>query len=181
MMEEWSGSIEEAFSGASLVEDPKCLEKVVAAQFPAPMEVDIKFSQKTVEDCTTLVREYRKHKSVASCHQAQSTISENEKVEVTTAKANEPPEIDLRNLFYEVKKFSVRGYSSSEREKRKAQLAVSLGAKPAKRKFVNYKELKVQRQMERAQEEEMRKTLNRKIAKSKAKKKGRKSKKSRHK
>jgi len=53
--------------------------------------------------------------------------------------------VSLKRAYFDVKKFAISGMEGTEKEEAKVRLAVSLGAKPKKKKNVNYKELKKER------------------------------------
>ncbi|CAF5032100.1 unnamed protein product, partial [Rotaria magnacalcarata] len=50
-------------------------------------------------------------------------------------------EFDLEKARFDVHKFGIKGFEKSKYEDARVALAVSLGAKPPKRKFINYREL----------------------------------------
>jgi len=53
--------------------------------------------------------------------------------------------VSLDKAYFEVKKFAISGMEGAAKEDANVRLAVSLGAKPKKKKYVNYKELKQER------------------------------------
>uniref|UniRef100_A0A6M2DD17 Uncharacterized protein n=1 Tax=Xenopsylla cheopis TaxID=163159 RepID=A0A6M2DD17_XENCH len=53
----------------------------------------------------------------------------------------ERKEIDMKRARFEIMKFGISGFDSKKKEEAKVQLAIKLGAKPAKNKYKNYKEL----------------------------------------
>lgn len=66
-------------------------------------------------------------------------------------------ELEMKRIRYEVMKFGMSGFEKAKANEAKVALAISLGAKPLKRKGVNYKVLKIQRQKEKeAQKSEQR-------------------------
>ncbi|KPI95428.1 Uncharacterized protein C1orf131 [Papilio xuthus] len=61
-------------------------------------------------------------------------------------------EIDLKKIRHEVVKFGMSGFDGTKKEEAKIALAVSLGAKPPKRKYINYKELMQKRKQEKVEQ-----------------------------
>lgn len=57
-------------------------------------------------------------------------------------------EFDMKKTRFEIYKFSKSNLNFSSRQKSNVDLAIQLGAKPPKNKAKNYKELKVDKQME---------------------------------
>lgn len=58
----------------------------------------------------------------------------------------------MKKARYEVMKFGLTGFDAAKREETKQALAISLGAKPRKKKGINYKELKEARQKQKEEE-----------------------------
>lgn len=54
-------------------------------------------------------------------------------------------EREMKRIRYEVMKFGMSGFEKLKAEEAKVDLAISLGAKPPKKKGINYKELKEKR------------------------------------
>ncbi|KAL4714625.1 hypothetical protein ACJJTC_019688 [Scirpophaga incertulas] len=58
-------------------------------------------------------------------------------------------DVDLKKIRHEVVKFGMSGFDTTKKEEAKIALAVSLGAKPPKREYINYKELMAKRKQEK--------------------------------
>ncbi|CAG7835625.1 unnamed protein product, partial [Allacma fusca] len=92
-------------------------------------------------------------------------------------KANDPAsqeasvEIDLKKARFEVMKFGMNSMKSSEKYDAETALAVSLGAKPGKKEYINYKELLVVRKGELEKQREQEEMLNKTKPKPKKTKK----------
>ncbi|CAF3843435.1 unnamed protein product, partial [Rotaria sordida] len=67
---------------------------------------------------------------------------------------NENVEFDLEKARFDVHKFGIKGFEKSKYEDARVALAVGLGAKPPKRKFINYRELIEQNRAKKAKEKE---------------------------
>ncbi|XP_067004532.2 uncharacterized protein C1orf131 isoform X2 [Anabrus simplex] len=76
------------------------------------------------------------------------------------SKKDSKQEMDMKRARYEVFKFAMSGYTPQKKEEAKIALAVRLGAKPPKKPFVNYKELKVLKEKQRLEEAEEKRLLN---------------------
>ncbi|XP_038208909.1 uncharacterized protein C1orf131 [Zerene cesonia] len=63
-------------------------------------------------------------------------------------------DLDLKKIRHEVVKFGMSGFDPTKKEEAKIALAVSLGAKPPKKAYVNYKELMSKRKEEKQKEKE---------------------------
>ncbi|XP_045510063.1 uncharacterized protein C1orf131 [Colias croceus] len=63
-------------------------------------------------------------------------------------------ELDLKKIRHEVVKFGMSGFDPTKKEEAKIALAVSLGAKPPKKAYLNYKELMSKRKQEKQKEKE---------------------------
>ncbi|KAG6449849.1 uncharacterized protein C1orf131 homolog [Manduca sexta] len=63
-------------------------------------------------------------------------------------------DIDLKKIRHEVVKFGMSGFDATKKEEAKIALAVSLGAKPPKGQYINYKELMKKRKQEKLKEQE---------------------------
>lgn len=79
-----------------------------------------------------------------------------EQEEETTV--NKVKQIDFRKAKYDVIKFGIKGLEKPAQEEAKVALAVQLGAKPPKNKYVNYKELIEERKRRKALAVEQRET-----------------------
>ncbi|KAM3966655.1 LOW QUALITY PROTEIN: 40S small subunit processome assembly factor 1 [Aphomia sociella] len=81
-------------------------------------------------------------------------------------------DLDLKKIRHEVVKFGMSGFDSTKKEEAKIALAVSLGAKPPKRQYINYKELMQKRKEEKQQEkDEKQQMLSKNLMKTSGKKK----------
>ncbi|XP_034840846.1 uncharacterized protein C1orf131 homolog [Maniola hyperantus] len=67
-------------------------------------------------------------------------------------------DLDLKQIRHEIVKFGMSGFDTTKKEQAKIALAVSLGAIPPKREYVNYKEL-MQKQKEEKDKREAEKML----------------------
>ncbi|KFD64757.1 hypothetical protein M514_09117 [Trichuris suis] len=77
----------------------------------------------------------------------------------------------LEKSALQVRQFAITSMKGEEKESHRTKLAVLFGAKPAKRPYVNYKELKVQRQLQEAKRlEALKQMVNIKIKRGKNKK-----------
>ncbi|CDW57214.1 DUF4602 domain containing protein [Trichuris trichiura] len=77
----------------------------------------------------------------------------------------------LEKTALQVRQFAITSMKGEEKETHKSKLAILFGAKPAKRPYVNYKELKVQRQLQKAKRlEALKQMVNIKIKRSKHRK-----------
>ncbi|KAJ8875086.1 hypothetical protein PR048_022977 [Dryococelus australis] len=63
--------------------------------------------------------------------------------------------VDMKKVRHEVFKFAMSGYDPSQKEEAKINLAIKLGAKPPKKKYYNYKELRKMKE-EAKEKEDMR-------------------------
>ncbi|XP_047031595.1 uncharacterized protein C1orf131 isoform X2 [Helicoverpa zea] len=63
-------------------------------------------------------------------------------------------DLDLKKIRHEVVKFGMSGFDPTKKEEARIALAVSLGAKPPKKEYVNYKELMQKRKQEKIKESE---------------------------
>ncbi|CAK1599427.1 unnamed protein product [Parnassius mnemosyne] len=81
-------------------------------------------------------------------------------------------DLDLKKIRHEVVKFGMSGFDGTKKEEAKIALAVSLGAKPPKREYINYKELMQKRKEEKLkQKEERQLMISKTVLKSCGKKK----------
>ncbi|KAL0850512.1 hypothetical protein ABMA28_012301 [Loxostege sticticalis] len=63
-------------------------------------------------------------------------------------------DLELKKVRHEIVKFGMSGFDATKKEEAKIALAVSLGAKPPKREYLNYKELMEKRKQEKLKEKE---------------------------
>ncbi|CAG5035446.1 unnamed protein product [Parnassius apollo] len=63
-------------------------------------------------------------------------------------------DLDLKKIRHEVVKFGMSGFDGTKKEEAKIALAISLGAKPPKREYINYKELMQKRKQEKLKQKE---------------------------
>ncbi|KAJ2946655.1 hypothetical protein O0L34_g12712 [Tuta absoluta] len=81
-------------------------------------------------------------------------------------------DIDLKKIRHEVVRFGMSGFDGTKKEEAKIALAVSLGAKPPKREYMNYKDLMAKRKQEKLKErEEKQQMISKSILHSVGKKK----------
>ncbi|CAF4753384.1 unnamed protein product, partial [Rotaria sp. Silwood2] len=99
-------------------------------------------SKPTVE--TIVFQDPKKKKKKLNKSDTSSSISQQK----------ENVEFDLEKARFDVHKFGIKGFEKSKYEDARVTLAVSLGAKPPKRKFINYRELIEQNRAKRAKEKE---------------------------
>lgn len=84
---------------------------------------------------------------------------QNSKFNITKNKQNEnndekrKKELEMKRIKYEVMKFGMTGFKGIEAEEAQVALAISLGAKPPKKKGINYKILKHERKQETQQKD----------------------------
>lgn len=84
---------------------------------------------------------------------------QNSKFNITKNKQNEnndekrKKELEMKRIKYEVMKFSMTGFKGIEAEEAEVALAISLGAKPPKKKGINYKILKHEKKQETQQKD----------------------------
>lgn len=84
---------------------------------------------------------------------------QNSKFNITKNKQNEnndekrKKELEMKRIKYEVMKFGMTGFKGIEAEEAEVALAISLGAKPPKKKGINYKILKHERKQETQQKD----------------------------
>ncbi|XP_026764477.2 uncharacterized protein C1orf131 [Galleria mellonella] len=82
----------------------------------------------------------------------KETAIDNEKNDTKTYLGQKSKkDLDLKKIRHEVVKFGMSGFDSTKKEEAKIALAVSLGAKPPKQKYINYKELMEKRKQEKQQ------------------------------
>ncbi|KAF9408886.1 hypothetical protein HW555_011572 [Spodoptera exigua] len=63
-------------------------------------------------------------------------------------------DLDLKKIRHEVVKFGMSGFDPTKKEEARIALAVSLGAKPPKKEYINYKELMEKRKQEKIKDTE---------------------------
>ncbi|XP_026324206.1 uncharacterized protein C1orf131 homolog [Hyposmocoma kahamanoa] len=81
-------------------------------------------------------------------------------------------DLDLKKIRHEVVKFGMSGFVGTKKEEAKIALAVSLGAKPPKKDYVNYKELMQKRKLEKLKEKaEKQQMISKSVLQSGAKRK----------
>ncbi|XP_072935268.1 40S small subunit processome assembly factor 1 [Epargyreus clarus] len=68
-------------------------------------------------------------------------------------------DMDLKRIRHEIVRFGMSGFDATKKEEAKIALAVSLGAKPPKKEYVNYKELMAKRKEEKQKKEEEKQSM----------------------
>ncbi|KAJ0180951.1 hypothetical protein K1T71_003036 [Dendrolimus kikuchii] len=63
-------------------------------------------------------------------------------------------DLELKKIRHEVLKFGMSGFDATKKEEAKIALAVSLGAKPPKKVYINYKDLMKKRKEEKQKAKE---------------------------
>lgn len=63
-------------------------------------------------------------------------------------------EVTLKDAMFDVRTFTIRSLTGTEKESAEVQLAISLGAKPPKKKFLNYKELRTGKKLKKEADDE---------------------------
>ncbi|KRX34360.1 Uncharacterized protein T05_10923 [Trichinella murrelli] len=157
----WNVSLENVFDSNQMPSNTSQLVKMALTQ-KTEKSTAVKPLNSTVEQTVVKFEEPSTSRPVAHSqeHRASNrkrTLSQKSDV------------ISLKKALLEVRKFSVRGFQGEECRQQKEQIAITLGAKPSKRPYVNYKELKVVRQLEKAKERE-RKTIQRMLTSKKRRK-----------
>ncbi|CAH0722240.1 unnamed protein product, partial [Brenthis ino] len=94
-------------------------------------------------------------------HKPKKKQGENNQVTKPIENANK--DLDIKKIRHEIVKFGMSGFDPNKKEEAKIALAVSLGAKPPKREYINYKELMQKRKQEKLKQTEEKKSM---IAKS---------------
>ncbi|UJR22167.1 hypothetical protein I4U23_025231 [Adineta vaga] len=74
--------------------------------------------------------------------------------QISTSQQEDNVEFDLEKARFDVHKFGIKGFEKSKYEDARVALAVSLGAKPPKRKFINYRELLEENRVKKVKEKE---------------------------
>lgn len=69
-------------------------------------------------------------------------------------------DVDIRRVKREVIKFGLTGFDAKAKQEAKIEHAIRLGAKPPKKKFVNYKELKAEKARQLQEAEEKKKLMD---------------------
>ncbi|XP_047115286.1 uncharacterized protein C1orf131 [Schistocerca piceifrons] len=69
-------------------------------------------------------------------------------------------DIDIRRVKREVIKFGLSGFDAKTKQEAKIEQAIRLGAKPPKKKYVNYKELKAEKARQLQEAEEKKKLMD---------------------
>ncbi|KAL1450774.1 hypothetical protein WDU94_003097 [Cyamophila willieti] len=115
-------------------------------------------SRLRAKPATVQVVEFKAYKSKKRLN------SDSQSVETVGPEKKKVEEVDMKKARYEIMKFGMKKMSGGDKEKTKEMIAVELGAKPDKNKFVNYKTLQQDRQREKQQEREEKKLfeINRK-------------------
>ncbi|XP_063547802.1 uncharacterized protein C1orf131 [Cydia strobilella] len=79
---------------------------------------------------------------------------EDNELKLSQKDLNQKKDLDLKKIRHEVVKFGMSGFDPSKKEEARIALAVSLGAKPPKKEYLNYKELMQKRKQEKQKEQE---------------------------
>ncbi|XP_014359201.2 uncharacterized protein C1orf131 homolog [Papilio machaon] len=82
----------------------------------------------------------------------KQTLEDENKIDEHNKTPYTKKDIDLKKIRHEVVKFGMSGFDGSKKEEAKIALAVSLGAKPPKREYINYKELMQKRKQEKLEQ-----------------------------
>ncbi|XP_041973762.1 uncharacterized protein C1orf131-like [Aricia agestis] len=93
------------------------------------------------------VVKYESHKPKKKALESKDTPESSDKVA-------RKKELDLKRVRHEIVKFGMSGFDATKKEEAKIALAVSLGAKPPKREYVNYKDLMANRKKEKEKEKQ---------------------------
>lgn len=143
-MDFWDMSVDDALSG-------------IPASIPIAEETLTQYASSDPSDPLSSLRQSEGASSqVAEEIDASESINAGEATEKTVPKekqrarndsSNENAEnaVSLKRAYFDVKKFAIAGMEGAEKEEAKVRLAISLGAKPKKKKPVNYKDLKRER------------------------------------
>ena len=129
--------------------------------------------------CETVIFENKKPKRVSENKMA--VVDSDKKLISSKGKLNKEKKnkdnLTMKKLRYDIIKFGTSGFSGAKKEESKVALAVSLGAVPPKRKYLNYKELvKINAEEKKKREDENNKTQNKNKNKKKKLKIGKKNK-----
>ncbi|CAH2100329.1 unnamed protein product [Euphydryas editha] len=85
--------------------------------------------------------------------------AEVENMEESKSTGSAKKDLDLKKIRHEIVKFGMSGFDATKKEEAKIALAVSLGAKPPKREYINYKELMQKRKKEKQKLNEEKKMM----------------------
>ncbi|XP_017880681.1 uncharacterized protein C1orf131-like [Ceratina calcarata] len=91
----------------------------------------------------------RKLEIVDSKDDNETSSKFNSEIDDDGNSARRKQELEMKRVRYEVMKFGMSGFKGPAAEEAEVALAVSLGAKPPKRKGINYKLLKEQRKQQK--------------------------------
>ncbi|KRX98960.1 hypothetical protein T4E_5692 [Trichinella pseudospiralis] len=158
----WNVSLENVFDSNQMSSNTSQLVKMALMQ-KTEKSTAVKPLNSTVEQ-TVVKFEEPSTTSQPVAHSQEQKLSNRKRTLSQKSDA-----VSFKKALLEVRKFSVRGFRGEECRQQKEQIAVTLGAKPPKRPYVNYKELKVVRQLEKAKERE-RKTIKRMLTSKKRRK-----------
>ncbi|ENN78039.1 uncharacterized protein C1orf131 homolog [Dendroctonus ponderosae] len=73
--------------------------------------------------------------------------------EPTKKSSDKETEFNMRKAKYEIMKFGMSGFDPEKKEEAKIRQLISLGAKPPKNKYKNYKQLMAERKLEKQKQE----------------------------
>lgn len=93
-------------------------------------------------------------KKVKTIESKENNDVENSKFNVTKNERNEndkrrKQELEMKRVRYEVMKFGMSGFKGEKAKEAEIALAISLGAKPPKKKAINYKILQREKKVEK--------------------------------
>lgn len=77
-------------------------------------------------------------------------------VDVNMTTQSQAPDFDMRQARFDVQKFGIKGFQGNQKQEAMTALLIKLGAKPPKKKYVNYKELQEVRKQEMLEEKQKR-------------------------
>ncbi|CAK1548107.1 unnamed protein product [Leptosia nina] len=83
----------------------------------------------------------------------KAILENQDKVEAGNV-SEQKKDADLKRIRHEIVRFGMSGFDHTKKEEAKIALAVSLGAKPPKRPYVNYKELMAKRKEEKVKDQQ---------------------------
>ncbi|XP_060812295.1 uncharacterized protein C1orf131 homolog [Bombus pascuorum] len=112
-----------------------------------------KIKQDVVKEFVSVNYE-RPKKRVKTIESKENNDVENSKFNVTKNERNEndkkrKQELEMKRVRYEVMKFGMSGFKEKKAKEAEVALAISLGAKPPKRKAINYKILQRERKIQK--------------------------------
>lgn len=112
-----------------------------------------KIKQDVVKEFVSVNYEKPK-KRIKTIESKENNDVENSKFNVTKNERNEndekrKQELEMKRVRYEVMKFGMSGFKGAKAEEAEMALAISLGAKPPKKKAINYKILQRKRKGEK--------------------------------